>query len=357
MDPFSLAAVLALLLMGVLFVYSASFRSEDTPQGSFYEKQIVWVIIGLVFFFGMAFIDYHRWVENGWWLYVISIFFLVLVLLIGKRTYGATRWLSFAGIQVQPSEFAKVTFIITLARHLGISRLELPDWQKLGSAFLVLAVPFLLILKEPDLGTAMVLMPVTLIMVYTSGVSFRLFLYLGLIALLLSPLAWLGLNEYQKDRIMVFIDPGRDPLGTGWNSIQSIIAVGSGGLYGKGYMNGTQNILGFLPRTVAPTDFIYSVIAEEMGFLGSAVLVGLFAFLIWRCIRAAIYAPDESGALVAIGVAVMLFCHVFVNLGMTIGMAPVTGVPLPLVSYGGSFMVITMAALGLVQSVYIRRDL
>jgi rod shape determining protein RodA len=167
--------------------------------------------------------------------------------------------------------------------------------------------------------------------------------------------AWLLLHDYQKDRILVFLDPSRDPLDAGWNTVQSAIAVGSGGLTGKGYLRGTQNILGFLPRTVAPTDFIFSVIAEETGFLGSLTLLLLFAVLAFGGMRAALRARDKFGRLLAVGVTVLVMFHVFVNMAMTIGLMPITGIPLPLVSYGGSFMVCTLAMLGIVQSVYVRR--
>jgi rod shape determining protein RodA len=199
------------------------------------------------------------------------------------------------------------------------------------------------------------LVPVTLALLYVGGVPLRYLFILGGIGLLLSPLGWFVLDGYQKERILVFFDASRDPLGAGWNKIQSEIAVGSGGWSGKGLLMGTQNILGFLPRTVAPTDFIFSVIAEESGFIGVALVLGLYAVLIICGIRAALSARDTLGRMLAAGVVTSLFCHMFVNVAMTVGLAPITGLPLPLISYGGSFMVCTMTGLGLVQSVYVRR--
>jgi rod shape determining protein RodA len=220
---------------------------------------------------------------------------------------------------------------------------------------LILSIPFLLIVKQPDLGTAMTLIPLAVAMMFVAGVPTRYLVILGLVGICLLPVGWFALGDYQKERIMVFFDPARDPLGSGWNKIQSEIAVGSGGIAGKGYLKGTQNILGFLPRTVAPTDFIFSVIAEELGFVGSALLLSLFATLVVGGLRAALRARDKFGRLLAVGVVVLMFFHAFVNMSMTIGLMPVTGIPLPLISYGGSFMVCTMVGLGLVQSVYVRR--
>ncbi len=216
-------------------------------------------------------------------------------------------------------------------------------------------MPFLLIVKEPDLGTAAMLIPVAFMMMFAAGVPLKHMLILAGIGLLLMPFGWFLLGNYQKERVLVFLNPNRDPLGAGWNKIQSGIAVGSGGFSGKGYLKGTQNVLGFLPRTVAPTDFIYSVIAEETGFVGSAILLFLYALLLWSCVRAALVARDRFGRLLAVGVGSLLFCHAFVNMAMTIGLLPITGLPLPLISYGGSFMVAIMIGLGIVQSVYVRR--
>ncbi len=355
MDWSILIAIGVLMVMGVMFIYSAGYQGDDLPVSSFYKKQVLWSIVGIFVFLSLVAIDYHSWGENAWWIYAVCILLLVLVLVMGKEVYGANRWLSFFGMQVQPSEFAKLGAIIGVAHYLSRPGRTMVRTGTALSVLLITALPFVLILKEPDLGTAMVLVPMVLAMMFVAGVPVRTIAFIVLLGLLIMPVGWLGLSPYQKDRIMVFFDPGRDPLGAGWNKIQSEIAVGSGGLFGKGYLGGTQNVLGFLPRTVAPTDFIYSVIAEEMGFMGSATILILFAFVLAACLRAAVHARDKFGRLLAVGVAAMLFCHVFVNIAMTIGLMPITGLPLPLMSYGGSFMVSTMAALGLVQSVYARR--
>ncbi len=355
MDWMMIGSVLILLVASVLFIYSAASRADDLPVTPFYRKQIVWALVGAFFLVIVALMDYHRFRDGAWWLYLIGIVLLVLVLVMGKKVYGAYRWLSLFGIQVQPSEFAKIATLILLARFLGRPGRDLQDPWCVVQTFLIISIPFLLIFKQPDLGSAMVLVPVALIMMFAAGVPIRYLAIIALVGALLLPAGWFVLGDYQKERILVFFDPGRDPLGAGWNKIQSEIAVGSGGFSGKGYLRGTQNVLGFLPRTVAPTDFIYSVIAEEMGFLGSVGLLVLYSLVLLSGIRGALAARDKLGRLLAVGVTGLVFCHVFVNIAMTIGLLPITGLPLPLISYGGSFMLSTMIGLGVIQSVYIRR--
>jgi len=355
MDWSMIFGIGALLAVGIIFIFSASYRGNDLPMASFYERQAMWSLVGITFFLMLVVADYHLFRDAAGWLYVVSAVLLVLVLLIGKRVYGANRWLSLFGVQVQPSEFAKLITIIMLAKFLSRPGRDMSSLGTLGKALLIVFVPFVLILKEPDLGTASVLIPIAFMMMFIAGVPVKYLLVLAGIGLLMLPFAWLGLDDYQKDRVLVFFNADRDPLGAGWNKIQSEIAIGSGGLMGKGYLKGTQNVLGFLPRTVAPTDFIYSVIAEEMGFLGSIGLIFLYLVVLWAGFRAALASRDKLGRLLAVGVTSLLFCHVFVNIAMTIGLLPITGLPLPLISYGGSFMVSTMIGLGIVQSVYVRR--
>ena len=228
-------------------------------------------------------------------------------------------------------------------------------WAAIGGALAIVAVPLFLIFAQPDLGSAVILVLVTLAMLFVAGVRVKHLLIVALAGLLALPVVWLRMREYQKARLTVFLDPDRDPLGAGWNLNQSLIAVGSGGLTGKGYLQGTQNLYGYLPRTVAPNDFLFSVIAEEKGFAGSVCVVGLFAVVLFRGLRIAAEARDRLGMLLATGIVALLFFHVFVNIGMTIGLLPVKGLPLPLLSYGGSFVLATMTALGLLQNVWIHR--
>ena len=238
-------------------------------------------------------------------------------------------------------------------------------WATIGGAIAIGVVPLLLIFAQPDLGSAVILTLVVLVMLFAAGVRMKHLVLVTLLGISLGvvglPLMWkikenrTGKKSYQKERLMVFLDPNRDPLGAGWNLNQSLIAVGSGGLTGKGYLQGTQNLLGYLPRTVAPNDFLFSVIAEEKGFAGSVCVIGLFAVVLFRGLRIAAEARDRLGMLLATGIVALLFFHVFVNIGMTIGLLPVKGLPLPLLSYGGSFVLATMTALGLLQNVWIHR--
>ncbi len=354
MDWFMMASVFILICVGISFIYSAAFRGDSSTVYPFYKKQIGWALVGLAVYLGVMTFDYGLLRRYVWGLYGMGLVLLLLVFVVGTRVHGAYRWLN-VGVNIQPSELAKLSTIVALAAYLGRPDLDVYSPRSTITALVIVGVPFLLIAMEPDLGTAMVLVPVTLVMLFMAGVPWRILALILLAGAMLMPLAWLGLDEYQRNRIMVFWDPASDPLGVGWNKIQSEIAVGSGGLFGKGFLNGTQNILGFLPRTVAPTDFIFSVIAEECGFAGSVGLLALYGWLVGRGSSIALVARDRFGQLLVTGIATMLFAHIFVNVAMTIGMMPITGLPLPLVSYGGSFMVSTMLALGLLQSVYVRR--
>ncbi|MCF7837042.1 MAG: rod shape-determining protein RodA [Candidatus Marinimicrobia bacterium] len=351
----SLLCLLLLTIGGVAFVYSACYRGDGLPVAPFYRKQMYWAVAGWSALFVAAAVDYRRLEELAPWLYGAVIVLLIMTLVMGVTMNRAQRWISLFGMQVQPSEFAKLGLILMGAFFLSRPGRDLESpWVPL-QVLLLLGPPFVLIMKQPDLGTAMVLVPIAVAQLWVAGVPVRYLLRWALAAVPVLPMGWLMLGEYQRNRLLVFIDPGRDPLGAGWNKIQSEIAVGSGGLWGKGFLNGTQNVLGFLPRSVAPTDFIYSVVAEETGFVGSVVLVLLYGGVLWGCYRAAVRARDAFGRLLAVGVTTLLFTHLFINLAMTIGLMPITGLPLPLISYGGSFMLSTLLALGLVQSVYSRR--
>lgn len=357
--------ILTLLGLSVLFVYSAGYQSGEVSLSGKALRQVVWAAIGLGCYAAAAAFDYRKLTDFHWWFYTGAALALLLVLFFGTSIYGAHRWFSIAGIMVQPSEFAKLAVMFSLASFLSSPAVDSEEFGTFIKAFLIMLVPFMLIVIEPDLGTSMVLIPLTLALLFCAGTPVRpLLILIGTgIAGLVILAVWLRffpdtcpfLTDYQKSRVLVYLNVSQDPLGTGWNKLQSQIAVGSGGLFGKGYLKGTQNILGFLPRTVAPTDFIYSVVGEETGFAGSGLLLVLYTTVTVRCMRAAVQARDLFGRLLAAGIGVLLFTHVFINIAMTVGLMPITGLPLPLMSYGGSFMVTTMGALGLVQSVYLRR--
>ncbi len=367
---------LALIVIGIVFISSAGHTRRDLAV--LYERQISWVLLGSVFYAAAALMDYRRFRTNAWWYYLLACAALVLVLVMGAPIYGARRWLNLFGVGLQPSELAKVAIIVTLAWYLSQPGLEVRRLRTLGIALAIVGVPMVLIMKEPDLGSAMILTPVTLAMMFVGGISGRyLAAMLGVGALVVAFVLGVmllperlgmsdeaearlqrmtGLSGYQQDRIRVFVQPDRqDTRKTGWNRKQSIIAVGSGGSTGKGYRKGTQNLLGFLPRNVAPTDFIFAVIAEETGYAGAVVLLTLYAILLTCGMWTAMTATDKLGRLLCVGLVVMLFGHVFVNIAMTVGLMPIKGLPLPLVSYGGSFVLAALIALGIIQSVHIHR--
>jgi rod shape determining protein RodA len=370
------AAVFLLAAIGVLFVFSACYFSEEAAIRDLYKRQLTWVLSGSCAYVGFALVDYRRLRRAAWWAYGGSLALLALVLLVGPRVYGARRWLTLFGIGLQPSEIAKLATILVLARRLSRPGVNLGHVRPLAEVLLTAALPALLIVREPDLGTALVFVPVVFVMMFVAGVPLRALGVLVLvgvagIGLVLGGLflpqklgmdelrqqrimRMVGMNEYQKQRLRVFFRSDVDPLGAGWNRRQSEIAVGSGGGWGKGYLQGTQNTLGFLPRSVAFTDFVFSVIAEEKGFFGSLLVLGLFGTVLVCGLQAALLAHDKWGRLLSAGVMTLLFFHIVVNIGMTVGLLPITGLPLPLLSYGGTFMVISLSALGMVQSVHIR---
>jgi rod shape determining protein RodA len=376
------AAILLLLAVGVIFIFSAGSMGEVTgargARAMLYRRQIVWALAGMACFACVAMLDYRNLASFGWLFYGVSLVLLVAVLVVGEKTYGARRWLDIgvSGVHMQPAELAKIGVILALGQYLRRPELDLGRWSTIGAVIALVAVPMVLILKQPDLGTAFVLVPIAFAMLVAAGVPWSKLAVLGgagvaivaaVLAVMFLPerlgagperqkavMRSVGINPYQRERVVTFLDPGRDPLRSGWNLRQSQIAVGSGGFWGKGFRRGDQNVLEFLPKSVAPTDFIFSVIAEEAGFVGSLLVTGLFAALVAAGMRTAALAGDRLGRLLCTGVVTLLFCHVMINIGMTVGVFPVTGVPLPLVSYGGTFMVAVMAGLGLIQCVYSR---
>ena len=370
------AAVLLLLGIGVAFIYSAGFVSDEQRMSGPFRKQIQWAFVGILCYGGIAMFDYRRLRSISWWAYAGTLALLLLVLIVGEKRFGARRWLDLAFLSVQPSEFAKLSTIMVLAGLLSRPGQSLRGFLPVLSLLVMAGIPMFLIYKEPDLGTAMIFVPMIAAMMFAGGISMRAILTLAGIGLSIA--AFVGaclflpekmgaspetcervaklslLSDYQRDRIMVYFKHDKDPLGAGWNKMQSEISVGSGGVWGKGFLKGTQNILGFLPRSVSPTDFIYAVIAEEKGFAGSVVVLMLFGIVILCGTQAAMLSDDKMGRVLCMGIVGMIFCHVFINIAMTVGIMPITGVPLPLLSYGGSFMVVMMSALGIIQSVYIR---
>jgi rod shape determining protein RodA len=288
--------------------------------------------------------------------YGVALCCLIAVLAYGMITAGAQRWVKLGSISFQPSEFVKISLILSLAKFFAVP----PDrkgysLRDLSYPFLLLGVPLLLILKQPDLGTAIILFLIFFSILLFVKVRWSSMLTLVIGGMSVVPILWRFLKEYQKKRIITFFNPDLDPLGAGYHIIQSKIAVGSGGILGKGFMNGTQCKLGFLPEQ--QTDFIFSALTEEWGLVGSVFVVGIyFALILWG-LRIAVESKDRFGAIVAFGVVSMLFWHVFINVGMVLGIMPVVGIPLPLLSYGGSFLLSTLAGVGLLLNVSMRRYL
>lgn len=360
LDYLQLAAVGILLTAGLVFIRSIGGQIGSETALNFFPQQLKWIAVGLVVYFGFAVIDY-RSVQcriAALALYLFCLFLLVAVLLWGKEINHASRWLIFGNFRLQPSEPAKFAIITMLAVLFGSTGWKERRLQTFLLTVPTVGIPFWLIVKEPDLGSALMLLPIYFAMIFVAGLKWRYIVVVTVIAVIVSGIGiWdftrekpLLLREYQQKRIRVFLDPKYDIQNSGHQPYQARLGVGSGGLYGKGIGNGTQNALGFLPQMAAHNDFIFSVIAEETGFVGVFGLLTAYVLLFYTTLRTAFFAPPY-GRLLAVGVTVMLFFHVFINIGMSMGVAPVSGLSLPLVSYGGSFIVITMAALGLVQSI------
>ena len=353
-DKMLFVAPILIFLVGILSLYSASFRMGQTLGQTFATKQLLWMAIGILLVFLAVRHDYFKLQDFVWPVYILTLFLLVLVLFMPAR-FGAHRWIGIAGFNLQPSELAKLAVVFALSRFFAAHRIEFISKDRLLVPFGIVAAPFFLVLIEPDLGTALSFIPVFFAMLYHWGFKGRHLLLLAVLGLMASPLFFFFLKDYQKARLLVFLNPNTDPLGAGYTIIQSKIAIGSGGLFGKGFMEGTQNQLRFVPEK--HTDFIFSVIAEEGGFLASAALLLLFCLIVRRGYLIASQTPDRFGSQLACGIATMIAVQALMNLGMTMGLLPVVGVPLPLVSYGGSSVVITMIFIALLLNIKIHRTL
>ncbi len=363
LDYTLLGAVGLILVMSLFVLKSATVNASEIYKINFVYRQIAWILIGTVAFFLVLFIDYSKLAKYGVWIYALNILMLVAVLVLGKETKGAQAWIPIGPFKLQPAEIVKALLILGLAQFLVPRIGRLNTLKDLFPVFIYVGIPLLLILKQPDLGTGLVYVAIMFGMLLAAGAPPLLLFMLvatGLGAVVLAIYGhytwgwWLPLKDYQLMRLVVFVDPMIDPRGWGWNVIQSQIAVGSGGLLGKGWGQGSQNIGDFLPEQW--TDFIFPVLAEEFGFVGSVLLLSLFFVVIYRGIKIAGKAKDAYGSLVAIGVCSMFAFHILQNVGMSIGIMPITGIPLPFVSYGGSSLLANMIALGLLMNVNIQRD-
>jgi rod shape determining protein RodA len=349
--------ILIICGIGILIVYSSTSTSYEgqnffkTPYG----KQLVWMIFGCLTLITVSLIDYHVYAKLSYFLYLMLVLLLTGVLLFGVTNYGAKRWIDLGFMNFQPSEFAKIIVILIMSRYFATKRdMNLKLIDMIFSA-IVVGIPFILILKEPDLGTAILLMPIFVFYIFMCKENLKYFIVLILIGAICTVILWFNLKDYQRLRITTFLNPEYDKLGAGYQIAQSKIAVGSGGIFGKGFKAGTQAQLDFLPAQ--HTDFIFSVLAEEFGFMGASTLVLLFFFMILRGINICTKAKDNIGIFMGSGILLIFTMNIAINIFMVLGLFPVTGVTLPLVSYGGSSIITTMAYLGIIESINIHRFL
>jgi rod shape determining protein RodA len=425
LDPWLLIAVMGLMAVGILFIFSSGVNSTGALVSSEYIKQLIWALVALVLLVAISYVNYNFLRDMSVWIYLFFLILLTLTLLFGRVVNGAKAWIGIFGLGGQPSEFAKIATILFLSRFLANKRTEIRDVQVFLRALLIVAAPMLLIIRQPDTGTTLVFIPIFLAMLFMAGarphhvlfVAFigalsvmvslvpsvetiiyhetngfgtlltdiRAFLILAgilalmaasaifglrqfkqrvyywvayfslilLISLLLGNVLRMILKDYQVMRFIIFLDPSLDPKGSGWNLIQSMTAIGSGGFLGKGFLLGTQSHYRFLP--MQSTDFIFSILGEEWGFLGGLLVFGLFLLLLFRLLNFILAIKDNFGVLVIAGFVGMFVTHVFVNIGMTIGIMPVTGIPLYFLSYGGSSLLAGSLAIGIAMNIYSRR--
>jgi rod shape determining protein RodA len=342
-------AIMAITSIGLMQIYSATAGSS-----SIYHTQIYGIILGLIALVVCLSIDYRSLADKSHLIYIGVVLLLVYVLFFGAVRGGSRRWIDLGVFNLQPSEFAKATVALVLAKYFGDSRRGAPTRSDLVVAGAITAVPLLVIIRQPDLGTAVTLLPILFAIAYVAGMPMKIFGVLALAGILAAPVAWkFALHDYQRERVSTFLDPEQDAKGAGYQQIQARISTGSGGVWGKGFMKGTQGQLRFLP--VAHNDFVFSSFAEEHGFAGVLVALGLYLFVILRALESARLAKDRLGAYLVLGVLASFTFQVLYNVTMAAGFAPVKGLTLPLMSYGGSSMIATLAGFGLILNVRMRR--
>lgn len=346
--------VLLICIIGIVAVNSATY---SLGSERYIKTQIISIIVGMVSAVIIMLIDYNTLSKIYIPIYIITNLMLLYVLIFGegKEEWGASRWIRIGNFGFQPADFAKLAIIICLAKFLDDNKDMLHKPIVIFKALLFVGIPMALILAQPDLGTTLIFGAFAFGMLFVAGLKYRYILIAIIVGVVTAPFAWFGmLKPYQRTRILIFLNPEQDPMGKGYHTLQSRVAVGAGMIWGKGLFNGTSNQFGFLPQK--HTDFIFSVIAEELGFIGVFILIMLYLIMLYKCINIAREAKDDFGAYLATGITFMLAFHIFLNIAMTIGLAPVTGKPLPFVSYGGTFMLTNMMALGIMLNINMRRD-
>lgn len=346
-----IAIVLAIAAIGVAILYSAA-GGQWNPWAS---RQVARLGVGLVVMVAVALVDVRLWLRYAYLIFGLALGLLIVVDVMGRVGGGAQRWIDFGVLQLQPSELMKLALVLALARYFhGLTLEQIGKPLMMIPPLLLIGLPVVLVLRQPNLGTAMLLVIGSAALMLAAGVRIWKFLLVGGAAAAAIPVAWSFLKDYQKRRVYTFLDPSQDPLGAGYNILQSKIALGSGGIFGKGFLNGTQGQLRFLPEM--QTDFIFTVLAEEFGMVGCLVLLGLYVLVLTYGFAIALRTRSQFGRLVAIGVTTQMFLYVFINMAMVMGLVPVVGIPLPLVSYGGTAMLTLLAGAGLLISVSIHRD-
>ena len=346
-----LGITMAITILGLVEIYSAT---RNTPWQEAHLKQIMWIGLGLAFLWIFSAIDYNILIHHAPAFYAIAVALLLLILVIGTAVGGARRWLPMpGGATLQVSEFVKVVLVLLMARFFSGLHPETVSVKNLLKIAGLFAAPMFLVARQPDLSTALSYAPILFMGVFIAGLRWKYVLVLALAGALILPLAWQYLRPYQKERLITFMDPERDPRGSGYQPIQSKIAVGAGGIWGSGFAQGSQTQLRFLP--VPHTDFIFSAYAEETGFVGVTLVIALYFAILMKIVGNARTSADSAGMYVCMGIGALLLFHLLVNIGMVIGRMPVTGLPLPLMSYGGSNLLATFMLLGLVNNVRLRR--
>lgn len=357
-DWITFITILLICLIGILTIYSATRPPLDEGERPpFFIKQTIWLFVAVIAMLIFISFDYNR-LKNFWpLLYIFGIILLVLVLFVGKSSMGAKRWINLGFFSFQPSEIFKIIFIISISAYLSEKKSPLTYSDVFKTLIFFGLVPFLLIIKQPDLGTAVVILVLAITMLTYKGLSTRLLLFFALFGaisiLFLWEIIWESLKEYQRNRLIAFLDPDVDPKGIGYNIMQSMITIGSGELFGKGFLNGTQGPLKFLPER--HTDFIFPIFAEEWGFIGCMVLLSLYFLIFLRLLGTASFAKDNFGKLLSIGFLTVFILYFFINIGMTTGIMPVVGIPLPFMSYGGTTLLANFIGVALVINVRMRR--
>lgn len=350
-DWVMLSCIVLIVGYGILMIFSATFQTQNS---GLYLKQLEWLLLGAVLFVVIVNIDYHFLTDSSLLFYVFSLILLVLVLIVGKRISGAKSWFVLGHFHFQPSEIAKISSILLLSRYLSEESRTYLVFRDFVMAGLIMGVPMALIILQPDMGTTITFLPPLILLMFLAGMQYRLILLAILGGIASLPVFWLFLKPYQKARILTFIDPSVDPLGSGYQILQSKIAVGSGRIFGKGlFSKSTQAYLDYVPEK--HTDFIFSIVAENFGLIGVLVALALYFILLYRMLQTAKQARDRVGTFVVMGIMAVIFFHVVVNICMIIGLMPITGLPLPLMSYGGSSLLSTIIGLAIVMNIRMRR--